>query len=314
MVAPRKKHPITTPKGTALLTVILAVIGVFTPFFTSLQAAQLFAIVAVLIIAWIYWPEAEALKYPRRRKNAQKALILPGVAIVIIASVAIGATWIVNTRTSAPPPPALTADDVARAVGEAVGRANPKSEVQKPPPVQETYRIVVEEAPPLPAPAPLSKPSPTAKFLKPEDVLGDTIKRSRRSSARFNAELACSSQYGAVRTEMLVLISRAVQYQNAYYYGRDDKLIVDNYNKWSSDVKNLFEQHKSKLPTYQIVELAQGQKANNFLGIHNSGDTAWGNLDAKSKVLQIISSDMGQAECKAVGAVAVEKCEADKTC
>ena len=81
-------HPITTPKGTAVLTLILAVIGVFAPFFTSLQTAQLFAVVAVMVIVWLYAEEARDCV---KSKSGYLRMIAPVASIVIIFGVAVGA-------------------------------------------------------------------------------------------------------------------------------------------------------------------------------------------------------------------------------
>ena len=180
------KHPITTPKGTTVLTVILAVIGVFTPFFTSLVAAQFFAAVAEVVIVWIYWEEARATF---GSKSGYARLALPAISMVLIGFMAIGATSIVDSRSSLPPP--ITISEVKDAVNSALSgqpQAPPPTPIQTP--SGPNYRVIVEQPTYLPdrSAAPKSEGQhPAIRSVNDPDILEPVLRRAKRSQVGSEA-------------------------------------------------------------------------------------------------------------------------------
>lgn len=103
-------HPITTPKGSGAFAILLAVIGVFSPFLTGIVIAQVIAGLAVALILWLYW--GEILSYIKGCQGFA-GLWLPSASVIAILLVAIyasvGATRTPSLEQSAP---ALTARDL----------------------------------------------------------------------------------------------------------------------------------------------------------------------------------------------------------
>lgn len=310
LMGEESQHPITTPKGASLLTVILAVIGVFTPFFTSLQAAQLFSVVAVMVIVWIYWGEVRQVSASR---SGISVLILPVAAIVIIGGVVIGATWLVDSRP--PLPPAITVNDVTSAIDGALKRNQPIV----PPPLPPAHEVVVRQVSPIiikeAGPAPIVSNGPRIISANSPELIENFKKKSARLNAQYDAEIECSISISRTKYDLNQFINEAVAYQNAYYYGHNDKKMTSDLTSWSESVEKYFVENKKILPDVTLFQLAnEGQSGSTFLGIHQSGKRAWASMEAKKKVLVSIDNQVSNRPCSLEGAGAVMKCEADKTC
>ena len=312
-MAHEEMHPITTPKGASLLTVILAVIGVFAPFFTTLESAQLFTAVALLVIVWLYWSE---VRNAFRNRAGFTGLVLPSLAILIILGVALFATLKVQGQpTPAPGPgPALTAKDVSTLIADALKQEHPSS----PPPLDrattgrpETYRIVIQDPPPRRAPpvraAPRTDPSST--------ILEETIRDVARNGVGLKAKSACWSEQIEVSAGLYHLIVDAANAQNGYAYDKNDKKMVDGLQAWIAKVERFFLSNKTSLPDISIVHLANEEKPQStFLGIHDSGWRAWASMNAKRKVLEAIQADVNKRSCDSIGKAAIAECVENHSC
>lgn len=137
-MADRPEHPITTPRGASALTILLAVVSVFAPFVFNLQAALLFAAVAIVVIGWIYASEARSA-ISERRWTSHLNVPLGCIAIIIFIGI-VSIKRVVEQRAPPPPPPALSADDVAKRVIAMMPKPAPVPEAPPPPPAQSAIR------------------------------------------------------------------------------------------------------------------------------------------------------------------------------
>lgn len=303
-------HPITTPKGTAALTIILAVIGVFTPFVTSLQAAQLFAVVAVLVIVWLYAAEAwDCLK----SRSGYKRLLSPAISLLVICGVAVSATVIVSEQKKPTPVAAITLADVSSAVNDALKRNNsvPPEKVIVQPERTVDYRVIIAEPPLQPAPQQAQRP----KIASPADFEDDLRKQINRIRAGTDAQTACITRQSKLSMGLYSLIADAARMQNTYHDGRNSKKMVADLAAWIPQVEQYFAVNKDDLPDVEMFRLAsQGQDARTFLGINQSGLRAWAEMDAKRHALELMAKQVSARSCEAIRTAAVAKCSEDKTC
>lgn len=303
-------HPITTPKGANLLTVVLTVVGFFIPFFTGLEAAQIVAGLAAIIIAWLYW--AEAMDVLNRRVGL-KRLALPTLAILIILGVAAIATIKVSSR--ARPPAALTIGDVSDAVDKAMSKSksdNPETVVQTVPVDRNvTYRTVIEE------PMQIERPNVLPpKIISANDALSDDLRRRiNRMRAGSAEENECNQKVSGIRLGLFGLIAKATRIQNSYGYGQDDKKMVSDLAAWLVEVESFFEKNKTNSLDFNKIKQANYiGKTRTFLGIHDSGYKAWASMDTKRETLEAMQSALGNDSCDQIKKDAEADCAAKGAC
>ena len=284
----------TTPKGASVVSLVLAVFGVFAPFLTGLWVALILAAGMVAVIVWLYFAEARDIA---AKGTGQARLAVPAIAIAIIAGVALYSVSVVGNR--AHEQRALTMDDL----DNAMERLSAKQTTAKPQPqhmpIREApprpIRIVVEdhsERSPVSAPS-VSQAAPARKM--PTVVESDSL---REYMAKLNRDSACFKQQMEFTSGLNRLSARAVRIQNDYAYNVDDKKIVTDLGTWKTDAEAYFKKYQQQLPSFEIVRLANStEKVSTFLGIHNSGYRAWNELDAKRKAMDAVYQDVAQRPC-----------------
>lgn len=305
-------HPITTPKGDVVFTVIITVIGAFSPFFTSLEFAQGVAALAVIVILWVY--HNEAINCIKHRRDYSR-LVTPITAIAVILFVVFGATWIVRGRPTDVATPTLSIEDVRRAVQEGQPRplvtetlSNP---VQR---IQQIEKIYIPEFEP-PASTPDSQSSAPQRKDSSSRELEEAIRQSRVSMAGNRSYYECLGIRNKVRAGIYSLTFEARQIQNAYYYGKNDKKIIQERDAWVESVEKFFLNHTEILPSFDHIKLAtKGQDYQNILDAKASGKRAWSDLDAKADALELIRDDISDDKCEAERSKALRKCVADGDC
>lgn len=80
-------HPITTPKGSSALALLLAMISVFAPFMVNLTGALAIGTVAMFVIVWIYWSDVLVV-FSDHHWNPNLNVPLGSIAIIIAMSMA----------------------------------------------------------------------------------------------------------------------------------------------------------------------------------------------------------------------------------
>jgi hypothetical protein len=310
-VGDESDHPITSPKGGAVVTLLLAALGVFTPFFASLALALAFAAVVVGVIAWIYWSDFVAVF--ERRTSAIKVLLpsFSGLSVIVMAVLAI---------LSAQPPsiqkPSLTVDDIERVVSKAMIR-EPEEKPNIPPTVQRERLTVIE------VPTVLSAPEPRAiTDQKPKRPNSDdsALENVRRQSARMKAGreeyYSCLQTFVQIGRRISQLNFEATVIQNRYADGRDEKKMVGGLGEWTKKVDVFFKETPQVVYYQKAFNLAnQGEGVRTFLGIGQNGYRSWASIDAKRKSLEVLAEDVAKDEtCEANRGKAVQKCLDDKTC
>lgn len=301
-------HPITTPKGSSVLTLILAVTGVFTPFFASLEGALILAVVLALVIVWIYSGEIKAVATKKARPNV---LALPGFAILIIAGVASFATWSVDSKPKTAS--AITTQDISALLDRALAQRQAPQQLAMPnaptatPDHNVTYRVVIAEPSQRISP-PVPRPSPQSTF----DV-GEFSRKIKESSARrkvsWDAELKCSNDNQALTMGLFAIDVKAVDYLNEFVYGKNDRNMISHLDAWKNSVREFYNSHKDRLPDIIAFEVAKGGRVQSgFLGIHAAGAQAWGEMEAKRKVLNALSDEITRRSCETVGKAALAEC------
>ncbi len=80
------EHPIATPKSAAAVSIVLAVLGVFTPFIVDLKAALGFAVLCSAIIVWLYLAD---IGRSVTTKSFGTSLLVPLLSIIAISGMAI---------------------------------------------------------------------------------------------------------------------------------------------------------------------------------------------------------------------------------
>jgi hypothetical protein len=208
--------------------------------------------------------------------------------------------------------PALTRDDVVRAAEAipVIGNDAPRKEVL----VIEVPRYSEPEnsTPPINA----SNSSANSAAAGEGNSLDALIKGVHMRSAGMNEYYECVGERSKASAALMGLNFGAAQMQNAYYYGRDSKLMVQNLNEWKKKAEKVFQDHKEILPSRDVFNLAMSErKARNFLGIDNSGDNAWAEMNAKSKVLSAIAKQLDDTSaCQKIRDAAIEQCRISGNC
>lgn len=311
-------HPITTPKGASAFTVILAVIGVFTPFFTSLGTAQFFAVLAIFLIGWLYWSEIVDVFSGLRRVTT---LWLPISALIIIVAIASAATLKFNS-SSAPTltaPPALTISEVTSAVKDALLRSQKATPLPTTaPPARDPYQIFIEEARSTNTGATIPmRDEVAAPPAKKVDETGyeDLNRRITRMRVGMEPYSHCLTRISKRASGLYGLQVEATNLQNDYAYTRDNDKMVADLADWIAKVEIFFAEHKDQLPDVSVVKLANSDaKVSTFLGLSNSGVRAWASMDAKRKSIEAIARGAGEESCEAAKNAAIVACVAEGKC
>lgn len=315
-------HPITTAKGNAAVTVILAVVGVFLPFLADLIYAQVFSVIAVIVILWLY---ADDIREVLSGKGRHLQLAAPLFSILLIAGVAVAATVAAHHRAKTVT--ALTKEDLAQAMNEMSSKfgkpslhsallptsSSTTSPSSKPP----VYHIIVQEPPQPVVKSPMpTQMSPTAKKTDgTRDYVDDLRKTIARQKVGSKVWKACTDRQSELISGLAGLIGEATVMQNSYVYNRDDKKVVTDLQKWITDSKEFFANHKDYLPDYNVIEFAnQDKNMKSFLGIHGDANRAWGRIDAKRKVVASILYDTEKKDCNVEQQAAIAQCVEDHTC
>lgn len=307
-------HPITTAKGNSVLTLILAAVSVFTPFFTSIQGAQLLAAVLALVIVWVFFGEFRAVL---RRRAKPITIALPLISLAIIGGVTAFATWAVDSRPKAAP--AVTMQDISAAVTNALAGQRASQPPLSPAPVSPapardvTYRVVVDE------PKRPITPDPTLSPHSPPAIDDHFVASVRRSIARSRiggeAWRVCIGKQGKLAHDLYGFIGEAVDIQNEYNAGHNDKKMLSGLVAWYDKVEHYFADNKDGLPAVTMFQLAnEGQGQHTFLGIHDTGFHAWASMDAKRKVLEAIRDDITKKSCDDARDAAISACSENNTC
>jgi hypothetical protein len=304
------QHPITTPKGAALVTLLLAVLGVFAPFFASLVVALCFAAVAIGVILWIYWSEIEAV---RLKQASGRALIFPGgsvLAIFLVAALAI------SVPAAAPDEkPTLTLQDVERGVSSALAKVGAISEKPEPAPTPRPmpdYRIVIEEPKTIMPNIDSSRTTSAPKAATQSDYLTAIVKKMERRRVEFDASLECDSARWKLDAALTELVISAANSQNQFHNYNNPKQMLGDYNLWIVKAKDFLQKNKSKLPDASVFDLATGQQTRSiFIG---PGTRAWLSMDAKRQALESLQTQLRAIPCDKIGKAAVVECEENGNC
>lgn len=298
-------HPITSPKGAAVVTLLLAALGVFTPFFASLALALVFAVIAVVVIAWIYW--TDYMSVFEGRASGVKVLLpsLSGIAVIVMAGLAI---------LGAPKPsvqkPSLTVEDIERVISKAA----PKDVQPQPerPVIVPRERVTIIEVPSAPRAVQPELPIRRQPNTKPnnESLLDELEKRTARRSAGFDQYYSCLGRYQAIPSKIFDLMFQTTIIQNTYADGRKEKKMVVGLEEWSKKVDAFFKETPEVSEFGKVFYLADdGQGARTFLGIGQKGYRAWASMDAKRKALEALAADLSKDKtCEANRAKAVQQC------
>ncbi len=304
------QHPITTAKGSAAVSIILAVIGVFLPFLTGLIYAQIFAAIACVLIIWLYWGDFRKMGTSELRLGH---LVAPLSSVLIILVVALLAT-IASGKKPEDEPSDVSPQDVSSLVSNAVESIAPPPPKAEPiPTVRPTYQIVIEE--PQSSPPERSLPANQPRNIEDDKELIERIARqSNRFSVGHKAWQTCIDKQLTLTTGLFGLDVAGKKIQDNYAYSRDGHKLIADLNVWNEKVKAFFIQHEDDLPSFDIVDLAnQDEQTKTFLGIGGDVSRAFGRLNAKRRVIQSINETIGKRECELTRKAAVADCvEKDK--
>ncbi|GEM_PF-1384626 len=309
----QSEHPITTPKGQTVFTVVLTVVASLAPFFGSFEFALFLSVSAVVLILWLYSAE---IRGAVSGALAVRRLTAPITSVCLVGIMAAITVSTVRETDSEKDRPALTLDDVKGKI-DSVGEnaANKDAEMlearDQPQIIIQPERYVTSELPTIERseqpPAPTQSPPSRAAIT---DIFEESRKMANTMSAGREEYWSCLRTRTGASGSLAGLAFSASQYQNAYYYGRESKLMVSNFATWMDKVRGVFSKYETILPNISVVEAARpAERARNFLGIDNSGDNAWAEMDAKVDVLKALQKQMDdKTACERIRDTAVSQC------
>ncbi|OQW75364.1 MAG: hypothetical protein BVN32_10995 [Proteobacteria bacterium ST_bin14] len=299
-------HPITTPKGSGAFAILLAVIGVFSPFLTGIVIAQVIAGLAVALILWLYW--GEILSYIKGCQGFA-GLWLPSASVIAILLVAIyasvGATRTPSLEQSAP---ALTARDLTAVLSSLnKDREVPPINTDKP---QKTdtgrERVTI-----------ISGAETTGRQNTRE--LGNSLTTEDKDFAQVEKTIkiktleakvtnACMREMGGLLGEVAGFYGEGSGIAQNFANNRDSDQIITDFADWQKRVNEFLQQNKSKLPDYSVFELADDTKSPVPPIFKKQGYRAYATLTAKIKALRALSQMIGSKPCDTYGKAAALEC------
>lgn len=305
-------HALTSPKGGTALAILLTMAGVF----INLQSAKWIGMVAALLILWLYSDEIRACW---GKRAPLRILVAPALAITFVGILVVGSTLAVNSRPANAPANSLTLNDIQRVVHDAVQGQDPKPSSLTPeshplPP------IVIQEPPEIRFPSDTARSAPATPVHSLKDdgdpVVQNLKKTIKRSEAGKKEWLDCLGEQTKITLGLNKLINSAIEMQNAFYFGKNDKKIANDLNTWTKDVKEYFSTNSIISSKYQMFELAsEGQDYRGFLDAHATGKRAWAQMDAKVKALEAIQKEWAASQrCEDIKNAAVVKCVESGAC
>jgi hypothetical protein len=295
-VASNPQHPITTPQGAVVLTVVLAVASAFGPTLFNLQAAMVFAAMSVCMIVWIYWRDGAA---SLAAKRWDKALVIPVAAIVLIGI--FSAVSIQSARNAPKPITVPSVDDIANRVTLLIlprlqqmmnqmgaplvgGARSPRQPQALLPRHHEVQRPEINKA---------TTTSPAS--LEDSQVWARLAEQLKQTQENTKAYGSCLDKLVEVSTKLFGLVVRATKDLNHYASTSDDDKIATDYRSWLSDVNDYLIANVSLPPSRNAFDSAVNPDTRpTFLYIHNSGHQAWGLYNAKQLALNDIDKEFGK--------------------
>lgn len=292
-MANEESHPITTPKGAGAISILLGVVGVFTPFLFNLQAALIFGVIAVIIIVWMYSSEIRATWAGHSWDKGLNVPLGSVVAIIMMALISVR-----NVANSPKPVPPVSAEEVAQKIENWL-EGHQSRKAQSPPQVVTAAAPPETKSPRIPTPPKLSQKK-VVRTPVIDKGWEQTLRQIREMDAKYAALSKCTDRKMPIYTGLWRLSAQAANYQNGWAYSRDGEQLRNQYVAWVGAVRQFFSEHREVLPNTdafdQIKELDMGPTL--FL-IPNSGVNAWHNFDERRKVLEKIAVEFNQNSCKA---------------
>jgi hypothetical protein len=159
-------------------------------------------------------------------------------------------------------------------------------------------QIIVRETPPskaVPSGSEQTTSEETVEFLKKLKSIGAD---DDKALEKVKTEAACQAVAVKANAALYALLAEAVNAENEYAIGKDDKKIVRAYNAWLVKVEATFAANKSIVGDVTAFEKARDPDSRpTFLLIHNTGSHAWANFRAKNDALQSIYEATGHFDC-----------------